>query len=289
MPLTEDLTFRLGDSGVILNTDATSLPFVDIDDVRGLDSAPFRTTTRDHEGDDGGFMDAEFEKSRDIILGGTIYGDTGTLESYLDSLKANWGPGSTQVPLYVKAPGVTERMLYVKPLGLKYNWATSRRTGQIDVQFGAYAEDPRIYDAVQVEQTLSLGATIYTGFGFNIGFNFGFGGISTTTDAYLVTPGGNRPTPPLFIINGPVSDPRILNDTVSKEMIFQGLTLAVGETLVVDPKNKTAKLNGVTNRRNTLLAPTWFYLLPGSNTLRFRASSSDPAATLIVRYRPAWR
>lgn len=289
MALTDDLSFRLGDTGVILNTDSSGLPFVDIDSVKGFDSAPFRTTQRDHEGDEGGFMDAEFEKGRDLVLGGTLYCDTGTMESFLDSLKANWAPSRVQVPLYYKAPGVNERKLLVKPLGVRYDWDSLRRTGECPVQFGAYAEDPRIYDSTQLSVTMSLGATVLSGFGFNLGFNFGFGGVTSTTDQVQINVGGNRPTPPIFVINGPVQDPRILSDTANKEMVFSPITLAVGETLTVDVKNRTVKLNGTTNRRNTLIAPTWFNLSPGVNSLRFRAASSDPAAFTTVYYSSAWR
>jgi hypothetical protein len=288
MALTDDLTFKLGDSGVILNADVGSY-FVDIENVKGLDSAPFRTTERDHEGDDGGFMDAEFEKARDIVLDGTIYAPGSTMESYLDSLKENWAPSKTQVPFYFKAPGVNERLLFVKPLGMRYDWSSLRRTGQATVQFGAFAEDPRIYDSTLQTATLPLGATVFTGFGFNLGFSFGFGGVSSLNDAVEVVVGGNRPTPPVIRINGPIDNPRLISDTAGKEMLFSGLSLLAGEYVDVDMKNKTVKLNGTTNRRNTLVSPTWFFLEKGSNTLRLRASSSNPAATATVYYRSAWR
>jgi hypothetical protein len=287
MALTDELSFRLGDTGVILNTDA-GFPFVDIDSVKGLDSAPFRMTQRDHEGDDGGYIDAEFEKGRDIVLSGTAYTDTALMEQYLDSLKYNWAPSTSLIPFYFKSPGRPERFLYVKPLGVRYDWDTMRRLGQAAVQFSAFAEDPRIYELTAITAVINLGATVYTGFGFPFGFPFGFGGVSTTTDEVTVTNSGNRPTPPLLTIAGPVTNPRILNDTLSKEMVFT-ITLLAGETLVVDPKNKTVRLNGVTNRRNTLQAPTWFYLAVGANSIRYRAESSDPTSTLTITFRPAWR
>jgi hypothetical protein len=46
MALTEDLTFKLTDTGVVLNSSVVQ-PFVDITKVTGLDSAPYRTTERD--------------------------------------------------------------------------------------------------------------------------------------------------------------------------------------------------------------------------------------------------
>src|SRR3954452_23618724 len=157
MALTEDYTFKLGDSGVVLNTDAV-YPFADVTSVKGLDSAPFRTSSRDHEGDDGGYMDAEFEKARDIIIGGTLYDTTDHMEAFLDSLKANWAPSKVQVPFYFKPPGKSERLLLVKPLGIKYDWDAMRRSNQVDFQLGAYAEDPRIYDSTLITVNLSLGA-----------------------------------------------------------------------------------------------------------------------------------
>jgi hypothetical protein len=285
----DDFTFRLGATGVVLNTDASSFPFVDIEEARGFDSAPFRETQRDHEGDDGGFIDAEFEKGRDLALTGTLYSFGASMETYLDDLKDNWGPSPDQIPLYFQAPGVPERLLLVKPLGVAYDWNALRRLGKASIQFKAFAEDPRIYDSALVSQTANLSATVYTGFGFNFGFNFGFGGVSVITDAMTVTNTGNRPTPPVFTITGPVTNPRILNDTLSKEMVFTTV-LGAGETLVVDAKNKTVRLNGTTNRRNTLVsADSWFYLARGANSIRYRAESADPVSSLNVQFRPAWR
>lgn len=288
MTLTDDLSFKLGDTGVVLNTDAMGYPFVDIDKVTGFDSAPFRETQRDHEGDDGGYMDAEFEKGRDVILSGTLYALGDAFETFVDSLKENWGPSRTLIPLYVKAPGVGERFLYVKPLGVRYDWTALRRRGQADIQFKAFAEDPRIYDSQSTPAQINLGATVFTGRSYNKSFNFGYGGVSTTSDGVYVTVGGNRPTPPLFVITGPATNPQIVNDTASLTMAFN-ITLAAGETLTIDPKTKTVKLNGTTNRRNALLAPTWFYLPKGQSFIRYRAASSDPTSFLTITFRNAWR
>src|SRR5215467_388463 len=107
-----DLTFQLN-SGVLLNSDAT-LPFFDVATVTGFDNAPFRETTRDHEGVDGGFMDAEFETGRDIVIEGTAFAtDANSIEPYLDTLKANWAPQRTPIPLVFKGAGVNERVLFV--------------------------------------------------------------------------------------------------------------------------------------------------------------------------------
>lgn len=288
MVLANDLTWSLSSTGVVLNDSATT-PFVDIYSAKGFNSAPYRTTQRDHEGDDGGYMDAEFEKGRDLVLNGTLYADASIMESFLDDLKGNWAPSTSLIPLYFKAPGVNERFLYVKPLGINYDWAVDRRLGIADLQFLAFAEDPRIYENNFQTFQAFLGATTFTGFGFNFAFNFTFGGVSLTTDQITFDVAGNRPTPPVFIIHGPVTNPKILNDLTGRQMEFTDLVLSSTDTLTIDTKSKTVKLNDTANRRGNLVAPTWFYLQPGSNTIRFRADSSDPTAFMEVQYYPAWR
>lgn len=175
MALSEDFTFQLGDSGVTLNTDANSLPFVDIETVNGLDNAPYRTTERDHEGVDGGWMDAEYEKGRPVTLEGFVYTDGTTMEGFLDSLKLNFAPSRTLIPFYFKAPGLPERVLFVKPLGCRYDWSTLRRLGYGAIQFQMFAEDPRIYTSTY--STFPIVQTIANsvGRGYNRDYSYGYG------------------------------------------------------------------------------------------------------------------
>lgn len=284
MPL-DDLTFQL-DDGVVLNTGET-FPFIDVDEVKGLDSPEFRTASRDHEGVDGGFIDAEFEKARTVSIQGTIYDDTSTIESYLDSLKENYSPRTSVIPFYFKAPGVDERVIFVKPLGIKYEWSSERRYGSIPFRVEMYAEDPRIYDATEQVVTIQQGAIAYTGIDFSLDFSFSFGGSSASTDGQNVTNSGNRSTPAIIVITGPVTNPSIINETVGLTLQFD-ITLAASETLTIDLANRTVKLNGNINRRGSLRAPNWFLLEPGDTFIRYRATSAPPSS-MTITFRSAWR
>lgn len=288
--LTEGFTFKLNDDGVVLNTDSTGLPFVDITDVNGLDSAPFRETMRDHEGTDGGYLDAEYETGREISFEGTVFGEVADLETFLDSLKANYAPRTTPVPLYVMSDAsVTERLMFVKPRGVRYQWsATTRKHGEIPVRFGMYAEDPRIYGITEYSIDIGFGAVAYTGIGFPLGFSFGFGGSSLTTDGAYVNNAGNRPTPAVITLVGPVTNPQVINETVSVTMSFN-ITLSSSDSLAIDLGNRTITLNGTANRRGTLVGTQWFLLEPGDNFLRFRGTSGSAPASMNVTYRDAWR
>jgi tail protein len=291
--LADDLTWQLGDSGVLLNDTVTfGTPFVDIERIVGLDSAPARQSKKDHEGVDGGFMDAEFETGRDITLSGTVYSNGQPLQPYLDQLKANWAVGTVLVPLYMRNDEVGQRMVWIKPFGCQYDVDTSIRLGMTAIMFQGYAEDPRIYDDNLIDVTMGVGATVYTGFSLPFGFPFGFGGVSSTTDGQLFYNNGNRSSPVVFTMTGPLTNPYILNDTTDNVLQFNA-TLNTGETLVVDTGYRTVRFAGTTNRRSWLQNPGWFQMQPsppngiGPNLIRFRAQGGT--GTLRVQYRQAWR
>lgn len=286
MALTEDLTFQLGSSGVVLNTDSSGLPFVDVASVTGLDNAPFRETIRDHEGQDGSFIDAEFEKGREIVITGSAYASTGNMEAYLDNLKANYAPTKTLQQFFVRAPGVGTRFLYVKSRGCQYDWESSRRFGETKILFKLFAEDPRLYAENQVSVNIPFSAGAATGFGFNLGFSFGFGAAVTNTGT-VVNNLGNRPTPPTFVVNGPCQNPSIIDETYGHTLTFN-IILAAGETLTIDTQYKTVKLNNSTNKRSTLFIPDWFYLQPGNTSIKYSAIVGA-GSSLDVKFYSAWR
>lgn len=274
------------DTGTILNPINQTLPFVDITNVSGLDSPEFRSTERDHEGTDGGFLDAEFEKMRTIVLQGQVIANPATLESFLDQLKGDWAPRRTTAPFRFVHPGVAQRVIFVKPLGVKFNTTALSSTGAVDVQFTCQAEDPIIYDDTTVTLSLVIGTPITTGFAFPLGFPFGFG-APVSPDGVTVTNYGNRPAPATITIPGPVTNPVIYNDTTSSTLSFS-IDVVTGDSLVVDLGQRTIKLNGSVSRRGTLLEPDWFLLQPGGNFIRYRASAggTNPAS---ITYRNAWR
>lgn len=283
--LTQDFTFAYSDTGVILNSDPLlpTDPFVDISKVSGLDNAEFRISEREREGMDGGFVDSMYEKMRTIVLEGQIYNTT---ESYLDSLKANYAPSFAVQPFYFDAPGVSERLIYCKSYGMKYDWDTARRLGIVPVQFQLKAEDPTIYGAL-ITAIANLGS-IDTGFAFNLSFNFGFG-AGGTAGTTTITNSGNKDADGTFTITGPVTNPIIVHDNTGNRLTFS-IVLGVSDTLVINLRNKTVTLNGTANRRGSLVTTSrWFMLEPGVNTLRFLGTAGAGTPQMQVAGRSAYR
>lgn len=285
--LTEELTFRLGDTGFTLNTDATSFPFVDIVKITGLDSAPFRETERDHEGTDGGFLDAEFEKGRPVLLDGFLYDNTATIVQTLDQLKYDYGPSSVPKPFYFKLPGADERVLFVKPRGCRFDMDQAYRYGVVPMQFSMFAEDPRIYDAAASTVTIDQSADVTTGRGYSMGYNYGYGAAILPSSVNAVN-AGNRSTPAIVTFYGPTVSPELVNDTLSKTLKVN-ITLGAADYLVLDLEHHTVLLNGSANRRGLLDTPNWFLLQPGDNFLRYRTGVPSGSSTATVVYRNAWR
>lgn len=282
--LTDDYTFAFTATGEILNDDSSpSSPFVDVHKVTGLDNVEYRTTEREREGMDGGFVDALYEKMRTIVIEGVIYNAT---EDYLDTLKANFAPRASVEPFYLLAPDSNERLVYCKSLGIRYAWEQTRRTNVVTFQIQLKAEDPTIYEA-EVTDTATLGNP-ESGFGFDLGFDFGFG-TSSTAGAAVLDNTGNKDADCTFEIVGPVVNPIIVHDESGNRLSF-ACTLGVGDTLEVNLRNKTILLGGTTNRRNFLLGTSrWFLLQPGTNTIRFLGTAGAGTPELNCTFRPAYR
>jgi hypothetical protein len=284
--LSSDLTYQFKDAGVLLNQDTPSFPFFDVEKIVGLDSAQGRLTLRDQEGMDGGNVDAEFETTRTIVISGTAYGTTDTIELYLDNLKENFGLDNTTYPFYFKHPGVTERVLFCKPGGMRYDIDMARRSGYTVCDITLYAEDPVIYENNLRTYNLTLPAASATGRGYNKSYNFGYGGLSAS-GIYNIYNYGNRPAPGTITLPGPVINPRIVHLGKALELKFNTEILA-GDYYVIDLRRHTVLLNGTANRRSTLEAPNWFLFDKGNNDVQYTAGTST-ASVATIALRSAYR
>lgn len=120
------------------------------------------------------------------------------------------------------------------------------------------AADPLLYS--QASQAVAAGAPSTTG-GFPIPIPFpipfGSGIVGGTVSARN---GGNTAAWPVIQIDGPIVNPVVGNLTTGKFLFFDGLTLAVGESLIIvtNPSGRGATVAGV-SKLGTLqiLTSTW--------------------------------
>lgn len=286
-PVLNDLTFQFTDNGVLLNGSDYVYPLIDIYSVRGLDSATYRTTSKDTEGQDGSTIEAEFESSRTITLTGTIITSAGsTLEPLLDQLKANFAPSTVYQPFYFKAPGTVQRQVFCKCIsGFRYDWDASRRTASTKFSVTLQAGDPIIYGIVLNTTGGGLVTGAVPGFSFPFSFPFSFGASVVTPGSFTVVNGGNRPAPFTATVTGTAINPSLRHETLGRTVAL-GLTIATGSTLSLDFAKRTSTLDGV-NVAGKVTKEGWFLLQPGTNGLRFLADTAS--ASITINAYDAWR
>jgi hypothetical protein len=288
VPALSDYEYQLEDDGIRLNPDAAGyaalLPFVDVDRVSGLDSPEYRLSQRDHEGVDGGYVDAEFVQARTIVIEGTLYADPLDADAVCDSLRYNYRPVKDVLPFYYKHPNKPIRLVYGKPQGVRYDVDNLRREGKTAIQMTILCPDPYIYDAVL--QQGFFGRIVYqgSGHGFNHGFNLSFGGDIGDPGGLEVFNGGNRNAYPVITVFGPVTNP-VISESSSGRHIGLDLTLGVGEYVEIDTRRHRVTLNGMVSRRNKVtIGSRWPYVKPGASAFTFSGSSNIPvpSATQVV-------
>ncbi len=279
-PTLTDYTWAFGDSGTVLNTDSIGLPFVDVLRVSGLDTAPLRTSTDEHQGMDGTYIDTPFLSSRTIVIEGNLYANPSDPDTLLNSLRADYANSAVR-PFYIQLPGQTTKFVNCQGGGIVYDVGMGRRVGMTPVQMTLLAEDPYIYDYPPQRVSVAVPTLSVLGTSFNMSFNVGFGGALPNYGA-TVSNNGTHTAYPLITITGPVTNP-VLTDSYSGTSMALSISLSAGDILVIDTRLKSIVLNGTVSRRTAMAGLKWISVPPGiSDTISFTADSGTGSCTVTL-------
>lgn len=153
--------------------------------------------------------------------------------------------------------------------------------------------DPSHYTQTAVLVATGAPSTTLSGFPFPAVWPvpWGFvasGGSGTVT----VTNNGDEQAWPVIDIAGPITSPVIQNQASGKAMYFDGLTVALGETLSVDmnPASFSASIGGVSKKSTIRFsASQLFSISPGATeSLAFSGSATSASTTMTVSLRSAY-
>jgi hypothetical protein len=274
-----DYCFAFGDSGTILNTDNNQIfPWIDITQVSGLDSAPLRASTDEHQAMDGTYIDTPYMSSRTIVLTGTLYTDPLDPDTLLNQLRADYNNDAVR-PFYFQLPGQRTKFCNGQGGGLKYDIDVNRRLGITPVQFTVLTEDPYIYDYPSLSSTVAVPTISTVGMSFNVAFPEDFGGPSLNYGATVYN-GGTHTAYPRITIVGPVTNP-VLTDSYSGITMALNISLSAGDQLVIDCRQKSIVLNGTASRRTSMSGLNWISVPSGvSDTIFFTADSGTGSCTV---------
>jgi Phage tail protein len=267
-------TYAFGDSGFLLNTDnANTVPFFDVTDIAGLDSAPQRTNTDEHQGQDGTYVDSQYMSERTIVITGDMYTDINDPETILMLLRQQFSGSQGVKPFYFALPGQTLKYINCLGGGIKYDQDTNRSIGKTaGVQLTLFAGDPYVYDYPAQVAGIALPVLASNGMHFNVAFNLGFGGQIAGNQATL-TNNGTHTAYPIITLTGPLVNP-VLVDSVSGNAMAFSISLQGSDQLAINCQNRSVVLNGTVSRRNTLAGMNWFSVPAGATeSISFSADS----------------
>jgi hypothetical protein len=247
-------------TGVMLNTDAV-VPFVDITKVDGLDNAPVSLAQNAREGMHGGYVTSSYQTQRTVILEGDIYASPSNLESYLDTLKANFRPTKAPHPLFF-GTDTSVRMVYGKSQGLRYAKDAFRRLGRVPFMVQIVCADPRIYAAYSPKAASVFGAA-------NLN--------------------GNRDTYPRILFRGGMTNPSIsVNNMYGTQTIAYTGVLSNTDYVLINCERRTALLNGITSVRHLLTISDWPVFSPDNNSITTNSSVETGGWGFFVDYLEAY-
>jgi hypothetical protein len=245
----------------------------------GLGLPPIRSSAFNLAGANFGRFVAAFYGARRFSFDGTVIGDTVADYASRRSLVQqafDAGQGE-QLITFTLSDGrsLTLQAVTVEcDFPLQAGWPSA---GQFHV------EPEAAYPFYEAASPTSLTLTLQTGGGGTVppptmpmGLAMGSGGTAITTS------NGTTTAAPTFRIVGPVTNPTLRNNTTGQQLRFLH-TLAAGEYLDIDVRNKTVHDQAGTNRY-AAKDGDWWGIEPGNNELAFLADSSAPLATATITY-----
>lgn len=236
---------------------------------------------------DGAFVGTDYLGMRSVFFEVLVKGtDEDDLENNLELLRAAVRPGQRdEYAVSYQKPGQAVRRFVGRCRGYQPAGEWREQAAYMStVRIRFDCTDPRIYSDTENSLEAQLAAA-QNGLTFNMTANISFGGVAES-GTLAADNDGSYPAPWVATINGPVTTPRIENITSGETLEFE-ITLATGETLVVDSLFRTVLLGGTASRYSTLTAESeWFQLAPGQNSVRFAGASGT--GTMDLSYRDAW-
>ncbi|MFM9613918.1 phage distal tail protein [Streptomyces niveiscabiei] len=232
-------------------------------------------------------------QSRTVTLDGMVVrAPRAMVGAVIAVLNAGTVPVDGELPLVVwlddRGPLLAHARATRRALPAGPGWRLGTVTGGA-VEF--VATDPRRYQLAERSASTPLPMP-EPGLAFPLAFPLDFGPPGSTGTLTAVND-GDAPTHPVIEFRGPVAAPS-LTSVESGDVLEYDLPLAAGDVLVVDTAAGTVTLNGAASRIHTATSRSvpeqTFTLVPGASHMTFRAApgSTDPAASVTVRWRSAY-
>lgn len=253
--------------------------------LTGWDSPSPRITVTDRPGADGAFWTPGYHGTRSIGLAGLVH--AATLDD-LDLARRHLASVTNLVrqlgTIVVGDPVLGTQTEVLRREALRWRVLYAQE-GEAFAEFsiGLVSPSAMLMSSTLRSATTTL-ATVTTGAAFPLAFPIAFGG--GTSSQILAINSGTVDTPVRLELAGPLTNPTVIHDTTGSR-IRLAITIPAGDVLVIDSDARSITLGGASRRSTVLGRPEWFHLVPGDNTVRLAAESTDPAGRLTAYWRDA--
>lgn len=254
-PVLNDYEYMFKDNGLLLNG-AAILPFIDIEEITGLDAPQAQVVEETVDGQHGGEVYVKYYEPRTIIIDGIVYADPSTIDAFLDTLNTNFMISDTEMPFYFKGAGIAQRYIMCKSIGLHYSLSRLRSFGSSPIQIQLKAGDVRKY-IDNPNQTM----------------------VANTN--YTPANTGNMETYPIFTITGAWSTITLTNNTQARSVVLTDTRVA-GDITVVNFKDKSVTVNGV--RKSSIVTTGNWWNIPsgGGQTVKYTVTGGPPTSVVMA-------
>lgn len=164
--------------------------------------------------------------------------------------------------------------------------------GRVMAQILLRAADPINYD--QAASTVATGAPSVSiqGMTWPVVWPIPWALVASGSGTVNVTNDGDESAWPAIDIAGPINSPVVQNQSSGKALYFDGLTLALGETLSVDtnPASRGASVAGVSKLSTIRPSASEFFSVDAGSTesIAFTGTGTDGNTTMTVSLRSAY-
>ena len=247
--------YQFKDSGFRLNTNP-SLPFVDLYDIKGLDTPQFEANIDSISGQHGGTVSVAFMPHRLIVGEGILFASPNTIDATLNTLVSNFLPDNMEYPFWFTESDGTLRYCLGKSLGLRHNLDRGRSRGESPLQFQIACQDPRKY-VDNANQTM----------------------VANTN--YTPANAGNIETYPIFTVTGAWSTISFTNNTQAKTVTLTRASVA-GDVVVVDFRKRSVRVNGILMSSIVTTGGWWAIPAGGGQTVKYTVTGGPPTSVVVA-------
>lgn len=278
-----------GSTSLQIHSSTSDIGYFCTPPISGLESPVVRTSVIERSGEHGAYMPTALYGPRPITLEGVVHASTvATFEDRRRDLEQilHFERDAYGIPALKTLKFTTQDDL---TLQCAVNLISSLIMQKVNILHANFQINLVAPEYVLEAQTLtSQNFTVGTGGGFvmptvvPIVFTASSGSSATLTNS------GNGYAYPTITFTGPLTNPRLLNSTISEEMAITQ-TLSSGQSVVITMRDRTIIQDGSINVIQNKTAPsTWWAMPPGNNALYFGTSSASDIGSCTVAFRSSF-